>query len=85
MKERGEVHMMKYQAVKERHYDPNTGTYTAWGIKGWQTSDRGRNVIAYIPDIFLCKRDAEHFAALCTQLNISIPHLSDVVEDYLAE
>lgn len=77
--------MMKYQAVKEMHHDPDIGTYTAWGIKGWQTSDTERAVIAYIPDVFLCKRDAEHFASLCTQLNISISHLSDVVEDYLAE
>ena len=77
--------MMKYQAVKETHHHPDVGTYTAWGIKGWRTSDRERTVVAYIPEVFLCKKDAELFASLCTQLNISISHLPDVVEDYLSE
>lgn len=76
--------MVKYQAVKEKHHHPDIGTYTAWGIMGWRTSDRERTVIAYIPDVFLCKKDAQHFASLCTQLNIAISHLYDVVEDYLA-
>ena len=72
-----------YQAVKENHHHPDIGTYTAWGIKGWQASDRNRLVIAYIPDVFLCQKDAEHFASLCTRLNLAIYLLSDVVEDYL--
>lgn len=55
----------------------------AWGIKGWQTSGREQNTIAYIPNVFLCKKDAQHFASLCTQLNLTISHLSVVVEDYL--
>ena len=77
--------MVTYRAVKEKHHNPDIGTYTAWGIKGWQDDDRERTVIAYIPDVFLCKRDAEHFASLCTKLNIAISRLSDVVKDYLAE
>lgn len=77
--------MVKYQAVKEKHHHPNSGTYTAWGIKGWRASDREQTVIAYIPHVFFCKKDAEHFASLCTQLNMDISRLSDVVEDYLAD
>lgn len=77
--------MVKYQAVKERHYLPDFGSYTAWGIKGWRVNDTKRAIIAYIPDVFLCKKDAEHFASLCTRLNISICHLADMVEDYLAK
>lgn len=76
--------MAKYQAVKEKHHRPDIGTYTSWGIKGWQEDDKDRTVIAYIPDVFLRKEDAERFASLCTKLNISISRLSDVVEDYLA-
>ena len=76
--------MVKYQAVREKLHHPDIGTYTAWGTMGWRTSDRERAVIAYIPDVFLCKTDAQHFASLCTQLNIAISHLSDVIEDYLA-
>ena len=76
--------MIKYRAVKEKHHHADIGTYTAWGIMGWRTSDRERAVIAYIPDVFLRKKDAEQFASLCTRLNVAICHLSDVVEDYLA-
>lgn len=32
--------MAKYRAVKEKHHHPDIGTYTAWGVKGWQASDR---------------------------------------------
>ena len=76
--------MIQYRAVKEVHHHPEIGTYTAWGIKGWLDNDRERSVIAYIPDVFLCKKEAEHFAALCTQLNLAFTRLIDVVEDYLA-
>ena len=76
--------MVQYRAVKEIHHHTEIGTYTAWGIKGWLDEDRERAVIAYIPDVFLCKKEAEHFAALCTQLNLAFTRLTDVVEDYLA-
>lgn len=76
--------MVQYRAVKEIHHHPEIGTYTAWGIKGWLDDDRERTVIAYIPDVFLCKKEAEHFAALCTQLNLAFTRLTDAVEDYLA-
>ena len=76
--------MIKYQAVKEEHHHPDIGTYTAWGIQGWLLDDGEQTAIAYIPDVFLCKKDAEGFASLCTQLNLATSHLSDVVEDYLA-
>lgn len=76
--------MVQYQAVKETHRHPDIGAYTAWGIKGCQLSNRKRNVVKYIPDVFPSQKDAEDFASLCTQLNLAICHLSDVVEDYLA-
>ena len=77
--------MVKYQAVEEKHHHPDVGTYTAWGIRGWHDSDGKGPASAYIPDVFLRKKDAEQFAALCTRLNVAICHLSDVVEDYLAK
>lgn len=77
--------MVKYQAVEEKHYHPDIGAYTAWGIRGWHESGGKGTVSAYIPDVFLRKKDAEDFASLCTRLNVAIYHLSDVVEDYLAK
>lgn len=75
--------MVKYQAVQEKHSHPDIGEYTAWGIKGWQPDDLDEKVIAYIPDIFLRQKDAERFASLCTQMNLSLIHFNDAVEDYL--
>ena len=75
--------MIKYQAVKEQHHHPDIGTYMAWGIKGWRTSGKERTGTVYISDIFLCEKDAEHFASLCTRQDVSLSHLSDIVEDYL--
>lgn len=77
--------MVKYQAVEEQHCHPDIGTYTAWGIRGWNENGGSEPVSAYIPDVFLHKNDAEKFASLCTRLNVAIYHLSDVVEDYLAK
>lgn len=49
-------------------------------IKGWWIIVRERTSIACIPDVFLEKRDAEHFVSLCTQCNIAISRLSDTVK-----
>lgn len=77
--------MVRYRAVKETHHHPDIGTYTAWGIMGWREDDKARTIVAYIPDVFLCKGEAEYFASLCTKLNLAISRLPDVVEDYLAK
>ena len=74
--------MVKYRAVKEKHHDPDIGTYTAWGIRGWRVDDKDRTVIDYIPDVFLSRRDAEQFASLYSRLNIAVFRPSDI-EDCL--
>ena len=76
--------MIRYMSEKEMHCCPDTGIYTAWGIKAYQVSDNEQTIIAYIPDVFLCKKEADDFAFLCTQLNLAPCHLDDVVDDYLS-
>lgn len=77
--------MARYQAVKEKHKHPDAGAYTAWGIRGRQTGDGKVTADAYIPDVFLCEKDAENFACMCTKLDLAIYHLHDAVEAYLAK
>lgn len=77
--------MAKYQAVKKKYYHPGIGTYTACGITGWQSSERKQTVIAYIPHVLFCKKDAEYVASQCARLNMDISRLSDVAENYPAE
>lgn len=69
---------------KERPSSEHWYVYVA-DIKGWWIIVRERTSIACIPDVFLGKRDAEHFVSLCTQWNIAISHLSDTVEHCLTE
>ncbi|MGN0707902.1 MAG: DUF6514 family protein [Faecalibacterium sp.] len=76
--------MIKYRAEKEAHCCPDTGVYTAWGIKAYQVSGDEQIIVAYIPDVFLCKKEADDFAFLCSQLHLELCHLDDVVEDYLS-
>lgn len=77
--------MVTYQAVKKKYYRPGIGTYTAWDITGWQSSERTQTVIAYIPHVLFCKKDAEYIASQCARLNMEISRLSDVAENYPAE
>lgn len=70
--------MAMYQLVKKNYYHPGIGTYTAWGITGWQSSGRKQSVIAYIPHVLFCKKDAEYITSQCARLSTDISRLSDV-------
>lgn len=76
--------MVQYQAVKELHFQQEIGEYTAWGIKGSDSSEEISGTVSmYIPDIFLNEKEADNFARLCTTLKLSLIHLKDAVEDIL--
>lgn len=76
--------MVQYRAIKERHYQQDIGEYITWGIKGYRCIDEiPEKASVYIPDIFSNEEEAVNFAALCTDMELSLIHLSDVVDDYL--
>ena len=76
--------MIQYQAIKEQHYQKETGGYTAWGIMGFHSSQAiYLSNSVYIPDVFLNEKEASDFAKLCNVLSLSLIHLPDVIEDYL--
>lgn len=76
--------MIQYQAIKEQHYQKETGAYTAWGIMGFHSPQGIRiNYSVYISDVFLNEKEASDFAKQCTVLALSLIHLPDVIEDYL--
>lgn len=76
--------MVQYWAVKEQHYQQDIGKYTAWGIKGSRSLDEKPGASSvYISDIFLNEKEAMDFALICTRLELSLIHLTDVVNDYL--
>ena len=78
------MNTVRYQAVKEVHFQPEIGEYTAWGIKGFSASEEASGTASmYISDVFLNEKEAEDFARLCTSLKLSLIHLRDVVEDIL--
>ena len=75
--------MVQYRAIKELHHQ-DVRDYIAWGIKGYRSSgDISETASVYIPDIFLNEKDAVDFASLCTRMELSLIHLTDVVDDYL--
>ena len=76
--------MAQFRAVKEMHYQNDIGEYTSWGIKGYISENPALNETSvYISDVFLNEKDAVEFARLCTDLDLSLVHLSDAVEDCL--
>lgn len=77
--------MIQYRAIKEQHYHQDIGNYIAWGIQGSQSSPGVPGTVSvYISDIFLNEKEAADFAQRCTGAKLSLMHLADVVEDYLA-
>ncbi len=76
--------MVRYRAIKEKHYHQDIGEFIAWGIRGSCSDDEiPEKSCVYIPCIFLNEKEAVDFAQLCTNMDLSLIHLTDVVDDYL--
>lgn len=78
------MNVIQYRAIKELHYQQDIGEYISWGIKGYRFSDEiPETASIYISDIFLDENEAVDFANQCTEMMLSLTHLTDVVDDYL--
>ena len=76
--------MITYQFVEETLTKPELGTYTAFAIRAYEEKDGKQMIHSHISDVFLNKKEAEHFVELCNRLQLDIVHLPDVIEDALA-
>ena len=69
--------------IKEEQYNQEHGVYTAYGICGYELAQNVMRETIYLPDVFLSKTVAERFVALCNELELSLVHLYDAVQDAL--
>lgn len=75
--------MYQYRFIKEEQYNQEHGVYTAYGICGYELAQNVMRETIYLPDVFLSKTVAERFVALCNELELSLVHLYDAVQDAL--
>ena len=75
--------MYQYRFIKEEQYNQEHGVYTAYGICWYELAQHVMRETIYLPDVFLSKTVAERFVALCNELELSLVHLYDAVQDAL--
>ena len=77
---------MEYKyIVVENKYDNGIASRKSFGIAYVEIYDNITIVITSISDITSDRIAIEKFARLCNELQLSIIHLQDVIEDFLIE
>lgn len=71
--------MVTYHIQPELHLRKHLGLYIAFGIRA---TCCGR-LMFYIPDIFLKRQNAKHFAVLCNREQPEWVHIRDILEDVI--
>lgn len=69
----------QYFSIRETYTKPCAGHYKAYAIIVRNRMD----TVAYVPDVFLKRKQAKRFVALCNKLALDPIHLFDAIEDVL--
>lgn len=72
--------------ITEEIYSIGTASRTSYGIAAYADADEDSlaTIVAFIPDIISDKQSLSELVLLCNRLKLSLIHLNDVVEDFLA-
>ena len=76
--------MIIYKITESNMWDIDNGNYTSFGICAYEILNNDKKLVAYVPDIFLNKQDAEVLVDRCNSGKLSLIHLYDVIEDALS-
>lgn len=73
--------------IVEEIYTHSNETRTAYGIVAYSDadSDKTATIVAAIHDVTGDKQKLLNLITLCNELHLSVIHLGDVVEDFLAD
>ena len=71
----------RYLVIKQHITSEELGTYVTYGIR----VERDQETLALIHDLSTKFEDIQRLADLCTKHQLSFEHLSDVIEDFLAD
>lgn len=75
--------MVLYKIIEEELSNPEIGSYTAFGLCAYNSSSN--TTICKISDIFTEKDKAEKLVDACNNMQISIVHLPNIIEDILCD
>lgn len=70
---------IQYFAIREAYISPCTGRYRAYAVM----VRNNQKAIAYVPDVFLKRKQAKRFVLLCNRLALDPVHLFEAIEDAL--
>ncbi len=77
--------MIRYEAIEERLYSPDTGWYIGYGIRAYrQTADCPEAVLT-VSDISLSREQVTALAERCTKGQLAPIHLKEVIDDFLCQ
>jgi len=69
----------------ESSYWINGIRYSTYGIAQADLSEGYAVIVKAIPDLSQDKERVQHLAKVCTELQLSPVHLTDIVNDFLAD
>lgn len=70
---------IQYLIIRETYTNPCTGQYKAYAV----IVRKNLEAVAYVPDVFIKKKQAKRFVALCNRYALDPVHLFDAIEDAL--
>lgn len=73
-----------YAVTEESGTNEEVGKYKAYGLNVYEQKDDEMVLIRAVSDLFLDEQQAQKFAKLCTEEQLDVIHLDDVIDDMLA-
>lgn len=70
---------IQYLIIRETYTNPCTGQYKAYAV----IVRKNLEAVAYVPDVFLKRKQAKRFITLCNRYALDPVHLFDAIEDAL--
>jgi len=74
---------IQYVLVEEHRDVPDLGRYRSFGIMALRHTSRGRERLAYVPDVTTDRAFAAALARRCNRAELSPIHLRDFIADTL--
>lgn len=71
-----------YRVRQDTMHDEERNAHTVYGI---EAIGSGGEILESIPDVFFDRQRAERFSDLCNGEGLSLVHLTNAVEDAVAE
>lgn len=74
-----------YEVIVTHETDEQGHAYIGYGIEAWSGFGAERKRLRRVPDLFVSRDRCEAFVDMCNKLEVASFHLSEVIDNLLAE